>query len=478
MTRRVPILLVFGGLLVAGLVVDRSRPAPAEVTFGTATAPVQPVASAPSAETTTWFCPGMPAPPDGSMAGFVTMSNPTDKDVSATLTVVPSEGSPAKRDVKLAAHTTTSVNVAEVVSAPFAAAQVDVQGGGVVVEQSVAKGEIRDPSACATATASTWYVASGVTTRDATLTYFVYNPYPDDAIVDMDFATNEGRFAPQPLQGLVVRGGTVKVVSITDQVRRRTAVAGTVTARSGRVVLGRLQTYDGSSGPNGFTSGVAAPSAQKVWWFPDGRRVPNVSERVVVYNPGPNPAEVDIEVRPPNSSSDDNPDLATLQSLSLSPFSETAYDVTGDATVADGVHSIVVSSANDTPIVVERVTNLVAKSGTRGVSSMLGSRLTANRWLLAAGSASDTVVEEITILNDNDADATVKLSTLEPDGTKALGEPLTVPGGSFVQVRVNDLIDRAPVTILAESDKPVVVERGLVFKGEVGTSRQLGVPLS
>jgi hypothetical protein len=267
-------------------------------------------------------------------------------------------------------------------------------------------------------------------------------------------------------------------VSITDQVRRRTAVAGTVTARSGRVVLGRLQTYDGSSGPNGFTSGVAAPSAQKVWWFPDGRRVPNVSERVVVYNPGPNPAEVDIEVRPPNSSSDDNPDLATLQSLSLSPFSETAYDVTGDATVADGVHSIVVSSANDTPIVVERVTNLVAKSGTRGVSSMLGSRLTANRWLLATGSASDTVVEEVTILNDNDADATVKLSTLEPDGTKALGEPLTVPGGGFVQVRVNDLIDRTPVTILAESDKPVVVERGLVFKGEVGTSRQLGVPLS
>ena len=36
MTRRVPILLVFGGLLVAGLVVDRTRPAPAEVTFGTA----------------------------------------------------------------------------------------------------------------------------------------------------------------------------------------------------------------------------------------------------------------------------------------------------------------------------------------------------------------------------------------------------------------------------------------------------------
>ena len=99
MTRRVPILLIFGGLLAAGLVVDRSRPAPAEVTFGTATAPVQPVASPPSAETTTWFCPGMPAPPDGSMAGFVTCPTQPTRTSTATLTVVPSEGNPAKREV-------------------------------------------------------------------------------------------------------------------------------------------------------------------------------------------------------------------------------------------------------------------------------------------------------------------------------------------------------------------------------------------
>ncbi len=208
--RRLPILIVFGGLLAAGLVVDRTRPAPAEVSFGTASAPVQPVAAPSSAATTTWFCPGVPAPPDGGTAGFVTMSNPTDADLPATLTVVPTDGAPVKRPVTLAAHTTTSVNLAEVAPAAFAAAQVDVVGGGAVVEESTAKGEIRDPSACATATASTWYVANGVTTRDATLTYFLYNPYPDDAIVDMDFATNEGRFAPQPLQGLVVRGGTVQ----------------------------------------------------------------------------------------------------------------------------------------------------------------------------------------------------------------------------------------------------------------------------
>ena len=95
--RRLPILIVFGGLLAAGLIVDRNRPAPADVVFGTASAPVQPVAAPTSAATTSWFCPGVPAPPDGSTAGFVTMANPTDKDLTATLKVVPSEGAAASQ---------------------------------------------------------------------------------------------------------------------------------------------------------------------------------------------------------------------------------------------------------------------------------------------------------------------------------------------------------------------------------------------
>ncbi|HTN80835.1 MAG TPA: DUF5719 family protein [Acidimicrobiales bacterium] len=527
--RRLPVLIVFGGLLAAGLIVDRNRPAPADVVYGTVSAPVQPVASPASATSTSWFCPGVPAPPDGSTAGFVTMANPTDEAVTATLTVVPSEGNVATRPVSLAAHTTTSVNLAEVAPAAFAAAQVDVHGGGVVVEQSVAKGPLRDPSACATAAASTWYLASGVTTRDATLKYFVYNPYPDDAIVDMDFATNDGRFAPQPLQGLVIRGGSMRVVDITDQVRRRTAVAGTITARSGRVVVGKIQTYDGSAGPEGFTSGIAAPATATQWLFPDGRRVPQVSERVVVYNPGPDPAEVDIEVRPvapPEGADDAAPldtapldtapldtapvdtapvdtgpletapvdtgpvdtaplddtgpsgDFSTIQSLSLPPYSQAAYDVTGDETVADGVHSIIVTSANGTPIVAERITNLVADTGTRGVSSMLGSRLTANRWLLAAGGTSSSVVEELTVLSDDASDTTVTLTAIDPKGNRTLGDPLTVPAGGFVQVRLNDLVQQSPLTVLVEGKAPIVVERGLIFKGQAETSRQLGVPLS
>ena len=476
---RFPILLLFGGLLAAGLIIDQDAPPPDEVVFGTATTPVQPVASPVTAATSTWFCPGVPAPPDGSVAGFVTITNPTEAELPALLTVVPNEGNPATRNLTLAPHSTTSINLAEVAPAAYVAAQVDIEGGGVVVEQSVARGEIRDPSACATAASASWYLADGVTTRDPRLTYLLYNPYPDDAIVDMEFATNEGPFSPQPLQGLVVRANSVRVVDITEQVRRRTAVAGTSSAaRSGRLVLGRIQTFDGSAGREGFTSGVAAPTTAPVWFFPDGRRVPQVSERVIVFNPGDEVAEIDIEVRP--ESTDDEPDeaLATVVPLSVAPFSAGQYDITGDVGVVDGMHSIIVTSANGVPVVAERVTNLVADEGTRGISSLLGSRVAAASWLLAAGGTSDTVVEEVTVLNTGDQPASVQVSRLDADGFVPVGDALEVAAGGVVQLRVNDEIDEMPMTLLVEADGPIVVERGLIFREEAGTSRQLGVPLT
>ena len=137
------------------------------------------------------------------------------------------------------------------------------------------------------------------------------------------------------------------------------------------------------AGPEGYTWGLAAPSTATEWLFPDGRRVPQVSERVVVYNPGPDSAEVDIEVRPPSSGDEEDVELATRAIADRV------------AVLVDGLrrhrrrnrrrrraqHRRVVRQRH-VPIVAERVTNLVADSGTRGVSSMLGSR--ADREALAS----------------------------------------------------------------------------------------------
>jgi hypothetical protein len=72
----------------------------------------------------------------------------------------------------------------------------------------------------------------------------------------------------------------------------------------------------------------------------------------------------------------------------------------------------------------------------------------------------------------------VQVSRLDTDRFVPIGDPLEIPAGGVAQLRVNDEIEEAPLTLLVEADAPIVVERGLIFREEAGTSRQLGVPLT
>ena len=72
----------------------------------------------------------------------------------------------------------------------------------------------------------------------------------------------------------------------------------------------------------------------------------------------------------------------------------------------------------------------------------------------------------------------MRVSWLDSDGFVELGDALEVTAGGVVQLRVNDEITETPMTLLVEADAPIVVERGLIFREEAGTSRQLGVPLT
>lgn len=473
---RFAVVIVLGGALVVALVVNRNRPERVVASFGAAPTIVQPVASGEGTVNTAWLCPGGPAPADGSAAVFVTAANPTPEARRATLTVYPNSGPSQSRLLVLAAYSRTSVNLAEVAAAPFAAAAIEVFGPGVVVEQTVAAGDVRDSSACASAASPTWYLANGSTSKDARLTFQLLNPFPDDAVIDMSFVTEEGPFAPQALQGFVVPAQSMRVVDVSDQVRRRDHVAATLTVRTGRVAAGRIQAFDGTAGRTGFTTGLLAPSPATDWYFPDGRKGPNIAERVVVYNPTDREAAVDLRVQASGASPTD---LVEPAALTVPAGQAATFDVTSNDTVAEGSHSIVASSSNGVPVVVERAIDLLAPSASQGVTSLLGSRVAANHWLLAVGGTSSALVEEITVLNTTAQPVVAHLSTLESTGLVAIppDDGIEVPPGAAVRVKLNDLLSRAPFTLEVDADGAIVVERGLVNVGAAGTSRQLGVPL-
>ena len=72
-------------------------------------------------------------------------------------------------------------------------------------------------------------------------TVSLLNPYPTDAVVDLSFTTDQGVEQPQGFQGLVVPPGGLLTVNLGDHLRRRQAIATTVTARSGRLVAWKTE---------------------------------------------------------------------------------------------------------------------------------------------------------------------------------------------------------------------------------------------
>ena len=79
----------------------------------------------------------------------------------------------------------------------------------------------------------------------------LFNPFPDDAIVDGVFSTEDGIRQPERFDGLVVPGRGTVAVDLGDDVTRREEVAATITARNGRIVVDRILRLDGRRRPEG-----------------------------------------------------------------------------------------------------------------------------------------------------------------------------------------------------------------------------------
>ena len=140
------------------------------------------------------------------------------------------------------------------------------------------------------------------------------------------------------MQGFPVPARSVVGLDLGDDVTRSEQVSATFSARSGRVVVERVEQFDGTFDYQGLTLGLGAPEAATTWVFADGAAstpapaapsddeeepAPTTtttdgpgtttttaagdedddegaasSERIVVYNPGDERARVAVELRP------------------------------------------------------------------------------------------------------------------------------------------------------------------------------------
>ena len=252
------------------------------------------------------------------------------------------------------------------------------------------------------------------------------NPFPEAATVDVTFATDEGVRDTRRFEGFPIPARSVVGAYIDQDVQRRNLVSAHVEVRSGRIVVDRIQTLNGTDGRRGMTLGLGAPVPAEVWVFPNSRVAPGVGEQVVVYNPTEDVAEVEVELRPENPAAQAVPEPFAL---TVPPRRFSAVTLHREDRVAQRVaYSLFVRSLNGVPVVAERALWAGEPSAQLGVTATLGAPLGAGRWSLPAGSTTDEISERVTLVNLSRQDARVTVTAL------GVGEAVVLEGLQDVAV--------------------------------------------
>ncbi len=479
-------LVVLGFALIVGLAVaDRSSDDEAAANTSLTAHVITSSALGPEAEGGVWYCAEGTSRAREFADHSVIVANSSDAAVTATVSVFPATlagssaavSEPVEVKLPVPAQSQSSLRLADVIESQYTAAMVEVDSGLAVVEQRVQGPTGFDVVACATRSSAVWHFAAGSTRRDARLVFALFNPFPDRAVVQFSFATDEGIREPQALRGVLVPARSLVMVNATDHVPRFSSVSTTIESQAGRIVAGRLQLFDGSEGLEGLTAGPGIADPQTHWVFPGGPTGPGVDEYIVLYNPSDTEAAADVSIRSdfPDASGSVVPievSLPPKQRVALVlgetgtyPLPPAPYttQVSGRLPEGEGFWATV-QVFNGVPIVAERVTAAAALSSPAGIAVTLGTPVTAVRHLVGGNRAGEAEVVLSVVNPSRDSIALVTVSKVADGQIVPVPQldPREVAPQDRLIVPVDRLTGGDSYALLIESNQPVSVVRTLL----------------
>ena len=449
-------IAVIAALLVAAAVYDGDDRGGDDLV-----APLRPGVPVATGDGGTWFCTGGTNPATGGVAGVgLEIVNAGADDAAAAVTVITTGTAPATEatTVEIGPGERSTVALAGLApDAPWVGAIVETAGTDVVVEQTFAGGTGSDRSPCATRTADRWTVPFGATRVEAAgeqMVLLLLNPFPDDAIVDIEYEADVGI---DSLSGLVVPAHRLVAVDVTDAdtgVTVASRVSALVDVTAGRIVASRVQAYDGDEA-RGLAVTPASPGAGVIHLpttaVADGRR-----DVVSVTNPGTEAVEVDVEIVAEGDVSPDPIELTVL------PGRTVQVDLADEPRLAglDGF-SLVVRSLSGDPVgaSVDSVVDpaAVADDVVVGAASSTGLDVAADRWLVPIDGVEGETGRVVVVNPSASAIASVEVSVVDPGGSRPVAVVELGPRRRAV-VDTGELEGDRPVVVVAATS-PVVAGR-------------------
>jgi hypothetical protein len=443
--RALPGLAVVVAGLGALVAVGRIDPVESAPVFATTGDSWMPAVSDTEVLTRTWFCPGVPASGEDGIGGDVVVANRDENRLSGRFSIFGPDGEITSQELTVEPWSRSTIEVDAFARTAFASVAVEIEGGSGIVEQ-VARhpaGEAVTP--CATDTSTEWYLADGFTVDGSTETLILTNPHDEPVIAELVFSTREGERSPDAFKGFPIAPRSVRTIPIAELgARNEPRIAVSITARTGRLVVGRAQHYVGG-GRSGYSLTLAAPALTSQQWFADGESGPGVSEQIAIYNPTDDDVEITLLYLglPVDADFGGNLDPIEVPAGEVVVV-DTEQQTAESAQFPDGRHAVLVATTGfERVIVAERI--LTRPAGQSVATSVLMGAppridgYVATRWHIPQGPG-EPVEDALVVYNVDSVEGTVTVSAVGPAGPSPVPSLTDLPIGPGAVVTV-DLTD-------------------------------------
>lgn len=202
------------------------------------------------------------------------------------------------------------------------------------------------------------------------------------------------------------------------------------------------------------------PRPSRDWYLAEGSTAWGFETYVLIQNPNPTPAEVQVDFMKPGGATQGH-----------------SYVMGGNSRLTIAVNSLVSASdvsthvRADVPVVAERA---MYWGGRRGGHVAVGSNSLGSDWYLAEGSTAWGFETYVLVQNPNPTPAAVRATFMRPDGSTQQYD-FSTAAFSRLTLPLNDLVGSSDASTRIQSDVPVVVERAMYWNGRDGGHATLGV---